>query len=503
MNTPTNSPTATGTSTYTNTATKSPTSTFTHTATNSPTNTATSTPTRTATNSPTPTFSNTATNSATNTFTSTPTNTFTPTPNANIGKTVSESVAKAGDTITYTLTLSVPTGPVNNVQVTDVIPAYLSFVGFVSVPSGGMTAFNPATKTLTVTFPSLAAGTYTLTYQAQVTSFVPQGVVITNNAQLTYSGLATPKTASVNVTMATGFEVHIAVYNEAGELIKEVWTQQLSQAILSFNIATQPSITSLHGQVYVVWNGQQIATWDGTNSIGDPVTNGNYYVKVDNVDNLGVVTSVTQTVTVSRSIAKVAVNVYNEAGEIVRHLYAYADDPNNNPLTDVQFSKSLIAPSNTGVANAALTITSSNGLTLVWDGRSDSGAIVTNGQYLVEVSYKDGKGGQEVITRQVAVESVPQPITKGNVFAGPNVLKVGETSTLVQVHADIQYTLTARLYDTAGELVKPESTGLPGTNQVLVDVRGLASSLYFVVVELTNPQGGFAGRQVTQIVIRH
>jgi hypothetical protein len=59
------------------------------------------------------------------------------------------------------------------------------------------------------------------------------------------------------------------------------------------------------------------------------------------------------------------------------------------------------------------------------------------------------------------------------------------------------------LYNTAGELVKAAVTGQPGSNQVPLDVSGVASGLYFVVVDLTNLQGGFAGHQVTQIVIRH
>jgi flagellar hook assembly protein FlgD len=320
---------------------------------------------------------------------------------------------------------------------------------------------------------------------------------------VTYDGLANPKTTSVNVTMATAYTVHVGVYNEAGELVKEVWVQQLSQEILSFNLFSQPTITSLHGQVYIEYQGQQIATWDGTNSTGDPVTNGKYYVKVDNVDSLGVVTSVSQLVMVSRSIARITVNIYNEAGEIVRHLYSYADDPNNNPLSNVQLSTSVIKPSETSGSNSTVAITSTNGMTLVWDGKSDSGAIVTNGHYQVEVHYTDGKGGEQVITEGVVVQSANAAITNGNVFAGPNVLKNGVNTTLVQVYANWSYTLTARLYNTAGELVKPAVTGQPGANKVPLDVSGVASGLYFVVVDMTNAQGGIAGHQVTQIVIQH
>src|SRR5258708_35645820 len=143
-----------------------------------------------------------------------------------------------------------------------------------------------------------------------------------------------------------------------------MWGKQLTQEIKDFNSATSPTITSIHGQVYLVWKGQQIATWDGTKKVGDQVTNGKYYLKVDNTDSLGVVTSVSQLVMVSRSLAKVSVNIYNEAGEVVKHLYSYVDDPSNATLEDIQLSSSILRPSQSGRSNGQVAMTSSQGATL-------------------------------------------------------------------------------------------------------------------------------------------
>jgi flagellar hook assembly protein FlgD len=354
---------------------------------------------------------------------------------------------------------------------------------------------------MTFTFPSLSYGVYLITYQAQVDSFVKEGTVLSNKAQLIYDGLVVPKITTTNVTMATSYTVHVGVYNEAGELVKEVWVQQLSQEILSFDIFDNPTITSLNGQVFIEYKGTKIATWDGTNASGDPVSNGKYYLKVDNVDSLGVVNSVSQTVTVSRSIAKVQVNIYNEAGEIVRHLYSYMDDPTSNPLSDFQLSSNVIKPSTTAASGNTVSIVSSNGMTLVWDGRSDSGAIVTNGRYQIEVHVTDGKGGEQVITRAVIVESANDPISSGKVYAAPNILTGGTTTTRVKVDSTTPYTLTVQLYDIAGELLKRQ-TGTAGTNYVDVDVSSLASGLYFIVTDLVNATGGLEGKQTTQIIIQ-
>jgi hypothetical protein len=252
----------------------------------------------------------------------------------------------------------------------------------------------------------------------------------------------------------------------------------------------------------VEYKGERIATWDGTNGDGDPVSNGAYYVKIDNVDPYGVVSTVEKVVTVSRSIAKVAVNVFNEAGEIVRHLYGYADDPEKLSTMDVDFSTNLLQPTEgtpvPGGTNVVY-ITSSTGMSLEWDGRSDSGAIVSNGHYDIEVHYVDGKGGESAVTRGIVVQSTNE---RGEtVYAQPNVLVDGQTTTTVKIDSTRAYTLKVQLYDVAGELIKTV-TGVDGTNGTLLDVKGLASGLYIAVVELKDTDGKYAGRKITKIVIR-
>ena len=154
-----------------------------------------------------------------------------------------------------------------------------------------------------------------------------------------------------------------------------------------------------------------------------------------------------------------------------------------------------------GGNNSEVAITSGSGMTVVWDGRSDTGTIVTNGRYQIEVHYTDGKGSEQTVSRGVIVESTNSPLTNGNVTAGPNILKNGQTITTVRVNSAVNYTLVVRLYDVAGELLRTVE-GTKGSNQATVDVKGLSSGLYFVVADLRTPQGGLAGKQTTQIVIQ-
>jgi len=303
--------------------------------------------------------------------------------------------------------------------------------------------------------------------------------------------------------MATTYTVKVGVYNAAGELVKEIFVQELSQQITNFTLLAAPTITTLNGKVYVEVNGQEIATWDGTNNTGDPVSNGDYYVQVTNTDSYGTVSNVSEIVKVNRSLAKIEVDIYNEAGEVVRHLYAYVDDPGNMPMGNVALSTQVIQPTVQGAANGTnqVVLNFPNGLTLTWDGKGDNGQIVTNGQYELAIHWTDGNGGEEVITKDISVERGNHPVTDGNVFVAPNIIK-GQMSVSAQVNSATPYTLTAALYDTAGERVKPSRTGMMGSNNVPLDLTGLASGLYFVVVDLTDNAGHFVQKQTTQIVLK-
>jgi flagellar hook assembly protein FlgD len=217
-----------------------------------------------------------------------------------------------------------------------------------------------------------------------------------------------------------------------------------------------------------------------------------------------VVTNVSQVVTVSRSIAKIQVNIYNAAGEVIKHLYAWADDPGNSPLGEVTLSNNTLSPeagTPTAGGNASVTVYF-NGTQVVWDGTSDTGAMVTNGVYQVEVNWTDGKGGQEVVSKGVIVNRGSHPMGDGVVWAGPNVLDGGATSTTIGINTPLAYTLTARLYDLAGELVKPAATGDAGSRSVTVDVTNLASGIYLVAVDITDSNGKFIQKQVTKLLIK-
>ncbi len=295
-------PTFTMTSTSTNspsstpTATMSPTLPATSTFTSSPTSTGTLPPTATATStatltpsfSPTPTPSPSLTPSGTPTDSATPTSTpsatWTSTPGAAIVKAASESVANANETLTYTITLNVTGEPVTNVAVTDILPGTLNFVGFGNNAGAVTTSWNPSTMTLAWSFTFLNPGTYTITYQAQVAANAQAGSEITNQAQLTYNGLAVPKSSTASVAVAqTAPVLYPNPVNSGPAKIQVILNQP--QDYLTVKVYTTAFRRVYSDTVENVPAGEFLYGLDTSHFEGGAAANGLYYVAVTTPSN--------------------------------------------------------------------------------------------------------------------------------------------------------------------------------------------------------------------------
>jgi uncharacterized repeat protein (TIGR01451 family) len=425
-----------------------------------------------------------------------------------LSKQVSSTSASSGSDLLYTLTLNVTGNAAQNMVVTDPLSPYLTFQSFGTIPTGVSTNYNQGTSIMSWTMPSpLAPGQYQMTYQAMVNNLVPAGINIQNCALASYVG----GTANACVTTQTigQYTVKIGVYNEAGELVESLPVNQYSQAINSFNLSSG-SITQVSGpgsSVTVIFAGVPIGSWNGSDSSGNPLGNGEYYVKVDSISNMGVDTSVTQPVVVNRTLYKITVKIYNEAGEVVRNLYVYSSNPVSSMVNQLQLSASSINPTSGPVTNNAptqLTISLNNGTNIVWDGTGDNGGVVPSGQYFIEASEQNGTGGETVMTAHVMVVSDMANAGMGNITAQPNLMN-GVTGYQVTFSSNVPgLTLHYRVYDSAGELVQKKALGdSTGSSSAHWDATGMASGLYFAVVEAANDQGGQIGYKILKIVIVH
>jgi uncharacterized repeat protein (TIGR01451 family) len=419
---------------------------------------------------------------------------------------VSNSSTQAGSVLVYTLTVNVVGNNAFNLVVTDPLPANLTFQNFVASPAGVSAGYNQATSVMSWQMPSpLPPGQYQMTYQVMVNNLVAAGLTIQNCAVASYTGGAL--VSSCVSSQTTGqYTVKIDIYNEAGELVAALPVSQYSQVINGINLGSS-AITSVSGpgsSTTVYFAGIPIGTWNGTDGSGNPVANGQYYVKVDSISNTGVDTSVTDPVVVNRSVYKVMVKIYNEAGEVVKNLYVYTSNPVSGNTTQLVLSASGFEPTSgaaAGTVPTQLEISLGNGVTVVWDGTGDNGGIVPSGQYFIEASEQNGTGGQTEMTAQVTVLSETANAGMGNILAEPNVVN-GTTGYQVSFRSSVPgLTLSYRVYDTAGELVMHRTPGTAGSSGVNWDATGKASGLYFAVVEASNSPGGQIGYKILKIIV--
>ncbi len=544
-NTATNTATKTATSTFTQTFTSTNSSTFTNTATmtstNSQTNTVTSTATATFTNTlvNTVTHTNTYTNTATSTFSNTYTNTATATATATFTNTLINTATQTNtDTNTATSTFS-PTytntaTPTVTATFTNTFmnsPAFTNTFTDTDTPTYTNTATMTFTNTVTSTFTSTPTETMTFTATPTATftntHTMTDTPTMSNTPTRTFTNTDTPTTTNTftstftptitptftwtfTATPVGAFTVRVNVYNSAGEVVKTIEVVHFAQPVNSLSMPAGDVITTLTGTgstVQLYFEGVLIGSWDGSNNSGDPVSNGAYEVKVDNIDPSGVVTSVSHQVIVNRNLSQAAANIFNSSGEIVKRLYQTVSNSTGAEMTNVNLSSNVLSPGvskfsgKVGVVQI-LVMTSGSPVTLSWDGTSDAGNVVTPGVYVIEVHWNNGQGSLLDITRDILVAP---DAGSGAVVARPNEL-ISDKGTMTTIFDGAAVanasSLKVEIHTLTGQLVSVVSN-LPGTLTAPWNASGSASGIYIAVVSVLDGQGNTIHQQRLKVLVVH
>jgi uncharacterized repeat protein (TIGR01451 family) len=430
-------------------------------------------------------------------------------PTITIQKKVSESTANPGNTLTYNIDLSVSNAPATAVFVQDVLPANMTFTDFQTPTPGVAVTTNQTGALLSWSFSNpLPVGNYVLPYQASISSQAPSGTPLVNQSWVTIAG-GSPVSASCPVTVIGLYSVQVNIYNSAGEVVKTILVQNVSQPIDNLTLSTSNPITTLQGPgstILIYYNGALIGTWDGSNNSGNPVTNGTYQIKVSSTSTAGVVTSVSQQAVVNRQLSNITATIFNSSGELVRTLYNVVSDSFNSQMTNVNLSSSVISPgSGTNGNSGGLTIvvvTSGTPVTLTWDGTNNSSTMVTPGSYTILINWDNGQGSTTDISRTVMV--IPSSGSTGVAIARPNVLEPSQTMTTTFDGSGVAnaYAVNAKVYTIAGQLISPIQ-GAPGTALAYWNASGMASGIYFAVVDVLDANGGNIDHQIFKILVLH
>ena len=492
-NTPTNTPTKTSTATFTNTytytatPTNTSTKTFTFTSTDTPTSTATPTFTFTATNTATPTqsftFTNTNTSTATPTFTFTSTKTATPTQSFTFTNT---NTSTATPTFTYTFTSS------STSTKTD-------------TPTQTSTFTSSYTKTATPT--STATPTNTSTY------------TVTSTFTDTYTSSATPTVTPTSPPYP--YLLKIAIYNEAGELVRNIGSSPTNNSINQIILSTggQTNVTLMTTQyplsIYLpgietpnnAGSGGTDFIWNAVNNANQTTGNGVYYIKFEELDMYGHTNVLIKEITVMVVQEYVEVCIFNSAGEKIKSIRDYKDVTNTKISLKVGINDNGQVYVAKGNNNINITYGTNLNEYVIWDGLNDQGIAVTPGSYEVQVSVVSTQGRTVVAAKSIVLLSEKitymkgvsiQPNPYSSSIAGLKQIKFAWVSGI-----DTGW-MNVTVYSMFGEKIRTLNATLE-SGFVVWDIKNIDNSrvstgYYVVVFESKNSTGHFY-RNIAKLAI--
>jgi flagellar hook assembly protein FlgD len=355
-------------------------------------------------------------------------------------------------------------------------------------------------NTLTWVLGTVSPGDVTVSFSVQVDPATVGESVLKNVGHAT-SVSSLPVDAWTNTKVKGDVQVTMAVYNQAGELVRTFPSVYLSNPVDAMDLTGDGVLSDVGDSVTLTWEGGRVlGSWDGTGQMGQMVANGSYYVKVDSVDAYGVTSSVTKSVTVNRRVVKVTVQVYNEAGELVRQLYA-EKPTGDSDVKDITLSTQVLHPGGDGKDGIPSTvgIVLSDGVAMTWDGTGENGTNVQDGTYYLQVKVENGASGTVEVTRPIAVLG-STPAT-GNTGVWPNVLADGQMVAILHArNLGSGQRIRAMIFTLAG-MRAGVIEGLEGQNDLKWDLGRFQSGFYLVVLETAEGKL-LKNRTILKVIVR-
>jgi flagellar hook assembly protein FlgD len=189
-------------------------------------------------------------------------------------------------------------------------------------------------------------------------------------------------------------------------------------------------------------------TWNGSNDGGQPVDNGIFYIKISVKDAYGHTDTTIKDVTVIRTDEYVRLNIYNEAGELVKRI----EEPG---ISDSKISldvKDIIV-----VNNTTEKVNINYGpASIAWDGTNAEGKMVSSGIYEIQIQAKTASGITTDASKTVTIinDSSKDALGAVKVYPNPCVIDNEGNGTMKFEWSSVGFGKVAiRIYNIYGELV--------------------------------------------------
>jgi flagellar hook assembly protein FlgD len=294
--------------------------------------------------------------------------------------------------------------------------------------------------------------------------------------------------------------MNISVYNEAGELVKVITTTTTSEEAQDVQLLlnNNPTNTMSPGTPLTIKvpgletpdqqkNGYAEYTWNGTNSGGQEVANGVYYIKETTTDGYGHTDVITKQITVLNENQSVQLNIFNSAGELVATIMGTYDGNSQVSLNLSNGSNSTsVFPVGKGEPPITITYDATNP-PLTWNGQNSQGDYIQSGVYEVQLVVNSGTGSSSRISKSITFLNEGSTDVLGTVKTLPNPY-IGDTTTplVFTWQPSAGGTIKIKIYNVAGELVRT-LTGDLGAATINWDLKSVggqtvSSGTYICVV---------------------
>jgi flagellar hook assembly protein FlgD len=333
----------------------------------------------------------------------------------------------------------------------------------------------------------------------------------TNTASASITNTMTnTQTQTITITpVPFPYVMNISVYNEAGELVKVIANTTTSQEAQQVQLLVNGNQTNVvspgSGNALTILlpnvetpdqqkTSGSTFSWDGTNSAGQDVANGAYYIKETTTDPYGHTNIITKPVTVINASQYVQVNIFNTAGELVATVSQAYDGsgPLSLNISNTSGNTNYALPVGQGAPGITIYYTSTE--FLPWDGKNSQGDYVASGVYEVQLVVKTSTGSNVIVSKPVTLLNEGSADVLGTVKTLPNPY-TGDTTTPLKFtwQPSAGGTIKIKIYNIAGELVRT-LVGDLGAAAINWDLKGVggqtvSSGTYICVVEGADNNG--------------
>lgn len=307
--------------------------------------------------------------------------------------------------------------------------------------------------------------------------------------------------------------IKISIYNEAGEVVRELILERASAVIgeikLTSNgqevkVITNKSLLEINlpgiETPGTIGQGGSVFIWDAKNDRGQVVKQGVYYIKVEEKDGYGHTNVLIRDINVMKEEQYVEVRIFNSAGELVKVI---REEEVKIPEKVILGIDNIIPIEGKG-SEVIISYGEEPGANVRWDGRNERGEVVKGGTYEIQVITKTEQGVKVQASKTVIIlneekefisniKVIPNPVEKEKVSKA-KIKWEGEGEGRVRVY----------IYNVAGELIR-KIEGILEAGSIEWDLKTSGGAVisqgnYIVIIEGIS-KSGYVNKSKVKITI--